>query len=132
MYRRHPFPGEPAIAYGEIRRVLKPGCRAVLTCREPLDRHERLSSGAPGKPAPARAGRRGQPSVTFSVTLCQVYSRVTFLPQRAGIHLSLARCLNEKANEACQCSREDGHKDVGARAGLSIRDSVDDSTQGDY
>ena len=34
------FPDEPAIAYGEIRRVLKPGGRAVLTCWEPLDRHD--------------------------------------------------------------------------------------------
>ena len=38
------FPDEPAIAYGEIRRVLKPGGRVVLTCWEPLDRNdERLS-----------------------------------------------------------------------------------------
>jgi SAM-dependent methyltransferase len=38
------FPDEPAIAYGEIRRVLKPGGRVVLTCWEPLDRDdERLS-----------------------------------------------------------------------------------------
>lgn len=38
------FPDEPAIAYGEIRRVLKPGGRAVLTCWEPLDHNdERLS-----------------------------------------------------------------------------------------
>ena len=38
------FPGEPASAYDEIRRVLKPGGRAALTCREPLDRNdERLS-----------------------------------------------------------------------------------------
>jgi SAM-dependent methyltransferase len=38
------FPDEPAIAYGEIRRVLTPGGRVVLTCWEPLDRtDERLS-----------------------------------------------------------------------------------------
>jgi SAM-dependent methyltransferase len=38
------FPGEPAGAYHEIRRVLKPGGRVVLTCWEPVDRaDERLS-----------------------------------------------------------------------------------------
>jgi SAM-dependent methyltransferase len=38
------FPDEPAGAYEEIRRVLKPGGRAALTCWEPLDRNdERLS-----------------------------------------------------------------------------------------
>jgi SAM-dependent methyltransferase len=38
------FPVEPAIAYEEIRRVLKPGGRVVLTCWEPFDRaDERLS-----------------------------------------------------------------------------------------
>jgi SAM-dependent methyltransferase len=38
------FPDEPAIAYAEIRRVLKPGGRVALTCWEPLDRaDERLS-----------------------------------------------------------------------------------------
>ncbi len=38
------FPDEPALAYGEIRRVLKPAGRVVLTCWEPLDRNdERLS-----------------------------------------------------------------------------------------
>ena len=38
------FPDEPASAYDEIRRVLKPGGRAVLTCWEPVDRDdERLS-----------------------------------------------------------------------------------------
>jgi SAM-dependent methyltransferase len=38
------FPDEPAIAYREIRRVLKPGGRVVLTCWEPLGRDdERLS-----------------------------------------------------------------------------------------
>jgi SAM-dependent methyltransferase len=38
------FPDEPASAYEEIRRVLKPGGRAALTCWEPLDHHdERLS-----------------------------------------------------------------------------------------
>jgi SAM-dependent methyltransferase len=38
------FPDEPAVAYGEIRRVLKPGGRVALTCWEPVDRaDERLS-----------------------------------------------------------------------------------------
>jgi SAM-dependent methyltransferase len=38
------FPDEPAVAYEEIRRVLKPGGRVALTCWEPLDRaDERLS-----------------------------------------------------------------------------------------
>jgi SAM-dependent methyltransferase len=38
------FPDEPAIAYSEIRRVLKPGGRVVLTSWEPLDRDdERIS-----------------------------------------------------------------------------------------
>jgi ubiquinone/menaquinone biosynthesis C-methylase UbiE len=38
------FPDEPAIAYEEIRRVLKPGGRVALTCWEPFDRtDERLS-----------------------------------------------------------------------------------------
>jgi SAM-dependent methyltransferase len=37
------FPDEPAVAYDEIRRVLKPAGRAVLTCWEPIDRtDERL------------------------------------------------------------------------------------------
>jgi SAM-dependent methyltransferase len=34
------FPDEPAIAYDEIRRVLKPGGRVVLTCWEALDRND--------------------------------------------------------------------------------------------
>ncbi len=39
------FPDEPAVAYDEIRRVLKPGGRVVLTCWEPFDRaDERLSA----------------------------------------------------------------------------------------
>ena len=38
------FPDEPAIAYEEIRRVLKPGGRVAPTCWEPFDRtDERLS-----------------------------------------------------------------------------------------
>jgi SAM-dependent methyltransferase len=38
------FPDEPAVAYNEIRRVLKPGGRVALTCWEPVDRaDERLS-----------------------------------------------------------------------------------------
>ena len=38
------FPDEPAVAYQEIRRVLKPDGRAALTCWEPFDRaDERLS-----------------------------------------------------------------------------------------
>jgi SAM-dependent methyltransferase len=38
------FPDEPAVAYDEIRRVLKPGGRVALTCWEPFDRaDERLS-----------------------------------------------------------------------------------------
>jgi SAM-dependent methyltransferase len=38
------FPDEPADAYDEVRRVIKPGGRVALTCWEPLDRaDERLS-----------------------------------------------------------------------------------------
>ena len=38
------FPDDPASAYAEIRRVLKPGGRVALTCWEPLDRNdERLA-----------------------------------------------------------------------------------------
>ena len=38
------FPDEPASAYAEISRILKPGGRVALTCWEPLDRDdERLS-----------------------------------------------------------------------------------------
>src|SRR5579859_3827019 len=38
------FPDEPAVAYQEIRRVLGPGGRVVLTCWEPFDRaDERLA-----------------------------------------------------------------------------------------
>lgn len=129
------FPDEPASAYGEIRRILKPGGRAVLTCWEPLDHNdERLSlrvrranldaglrqagftdvevrdrpswlarehalverdgharpwrrpraavpscgwREVPGvdlsRPAPSRAGRRNQPSMTSSLTLSRAY-----------------------------------------------------------
>ena len=39
------FPDEPAVAYAEIRRVLKPGGRVVLTCWEPYDHaDERFSA----------------------------------------------------------------------------------------
>ena len=39
------FPDEPAVAYAEIRRVLKPGGRVVLTCWEPNDHaDERFSA----------------------------------------------------------------------------------------
>jgi SAM-dependent methyltransferase len=39
------FPDEPPSAYGEIRRVLKPAGRVVLTCWEPVDRDdEQLSA----------------------------------------------------------------------------------------
>jgi len=38
------FPADPALAYDEIRRVLRPGGRVALTCWEPVDRaDERLS-----------------------------------------------------------------------------------------
>jgi SAM-dependent methyltransferase len=38
------FADEPAVAYDEIRRVLRPGGRVVLTCWEPFDRaDERLA-----------------------------------------------------------------------------------------
>jgi SAM-dependent methyltransferase len=38
------FPDEPAVAYEEISRVLKPGGRVALTCWEPADRaDERVS-----------------------------------------------------------------------------------------
>jgi SAM-dependent methyltransferase len=36
------FPDEPAVAYDEIRRVLKPGGRVALTCWEPVDRANEL------------------------------------------------------------------------------------------
>ena len=37
------FPDEPAVAYDEIRRILKPAGRVALTCWEPIDRaDERL------------------------------------------------------------------------------------------
>jgi SAM-dependent methyltransferase len=36
------FPDEPAAAYDEIRRVLKPGGRVALTCWEPIDRANEL------------------------------------------------------------------------------------------
>src|SRR6201994_3972968 len=39
------FPDEPSVAYDEIRRVLRPGGRGVLTCWEPVDRaDERVSA----------------------------------------------------------------------------------------
>jgi SAM-dependent methyltransferase len=34
------FPAEPAAAYSEIRRLLRPGGRVVLTCWEPVDRRD--------------------------------------------------------------------------------------------
>jgi SAM-dependent methyltransferase len=34
------FPSEPAAAYAEARRLLRPGGRAVLTCWEPVDRDD--------------------------------------------------------------------------------------------
>ena len=58
------LPDEPASAYEEIRRVLKPGGRAALTCWEPLDRNdERLSPpDTQGKPRrrPASGGLHGR------------------------------------------------------------------------
>ena len=53
------FPDEPALAYEEIRRVLKPDGRVVLTCWEPFDRaDERLSPRLR-----RRTGRRNQPPI---------------------------------------------------------------------
>ena len=34
------FPSDPPAAYAEIRRILRPGGRAVLTCWEPVDRDD--------------------------------------------------------------------------------------------
>jgi len=53
------FPDEPASACEEIRRVLKPGGRAALTCWEPLDRNdERLSPRIRRANLGAACGRR--------------------------------------------------------------------------
>ena len=53
------FPDEPASAYEEIRRVLKPGGRAALTCWEPLDRNdERLVPGYAGQTSAPACARR--------------------------------------------------------------------------
>ena len=38
------FPDDPAVAYAEIRRVLRPGGRVALTCWEPIDRTDELIS----------------------------------------------------------------------------------------
>lgn len=39
------FPGDPAAAYAEMRRLLRPGGRAVLTCWEAIDRDDESVPG---------------------------------------------------------------------------------------
>jgi SAM-dependent methyltransferase len=57
------FPDEPASAYEEIRRVLKPGGRAARTCWEPLYRNdERLSPRIRGANPSAGLRQAGFPA----------------------------------------------------------------------
>jgi SAM-dependent methyltransferase len=53
------FPDEPASAYAEVRRVLRPGGRVALTCWEPLYHNdERLSPGHAGQTSAPACTRR--------------------------------------------------------------------------